>query len=455
MSDIQKSVRISDNNLASLVEANASIPPEMKIRLVTIIVTAICFVVNFTDGFDLVAMAAAAPLIAEEFTLSASVLGFLFSAALVGMAVGAMVLSPLSDRFGRKRIMLYSVGLIAIAMVGIGFSNSLAPLIGLRFLTGVGVGGVLGSASSLVSEFAPEKHRSLLVIISATGFTVGTVVVGPIAASIIELAGWRGIFFVGAGFGGLAFLLVLLFLPESPEYLARSGQKSTANLARVNNIRARMGAVALINLPTVSSTKDTSKPALGSLLSRSQRKKTLMLWALLFTSFWTSYFLINWTPQLFVLAGYSLKHSITALSLVTFGGLIAAWLVGFFSPRWPMAKTISLLLFGSVIVMAAYIFAMPTNLTLIMTIMFVIGFCVNGALTALYGLVAIAYPLEFRATGIGWALGVGRLGAIASPIAAGFMVTQGIGMYGLLIILAIPMALIGAVLSSRIGRQIA
>src|SRR5690606_34378555 len=275
-------------------------------------------------------------------------------------------------------------------------------------------------------EFAPEKHRSLLVIISATGFTVGTVIVGPISASIIELADWRGIFFTGAGFGALAFLLALFFLPESPEYLTRSAKRSAGNLARVNHIRDRMGLPPLTDLPSISSTDKVEKPTIGNLLSATQRTKTLMLWALLFTSFWTSYFLINWTPQLFVLAGYSLTHSITALSLLTFGGLIAAWLGGLISARWPMTRTISLLLMASVVVMGAHTFAMPTHLTLILTIMFVIGFCVNGALTALYGLVAIAYPLRVRATGIGWALGVGRLGAIASPIAAGFMVSQGV-----------------------------
>lgn len=426
----------------------------MPLRTITIIVTAICFLVNFTDGFDLVAMAAAAPLIANEFGISASALGFLFSAALVGMAVGAMTLSPMSDRFGRKRIMLYSVGLVAISMLVIGISNSLTQLIILRFITGIGVGGVLGSASSLVSEFAPEKHRSLLVIISATGFTVGTVVVGPIASSIIAFGGWRGIFYTGAGFGALAFFLTLIFLPESPEYLVRSGRKSNAALTQINNTRTRMSLPVLTDFPPAAATQKISKSAIASLLGPEHRTKTLMLWGLLFTAFWSSYFLINWTPQLFVIAGYSLSDSITALSLVTFGGLIAAWIVGAISPHVPVAKTISLLLFASVIVMGAYTFAMPTNLTLILIIMFIIGFCVNGALTALYGLVAIAYPIEIRATGIGWALGIGRLGAIASPIAAGFMVTQGVGMYGLLIVLAIPMSIIGAMLSFQIGRSL-
>lgn len=427
--------------------------PEMRFSLVTVIVTGICVLVNFTDGFDLVAMAVAAPLIAEEFALAPSVLGFLFSAALVGMAVGAMVLSPLGDRIGRKKTLAYSVALITVAMAATGASHSLVLLILLRFLTGVGVGGVLGSASSLVSEFAPDKYRSLLVIVSATGFTVGTVVVGPAASIIIETAGWRGVFFTGAALGAVALLLVLLFLPESPEYLARSGGATTGTLGRANRIRARMGLEPISDVSQPGSTQASPAPGIGLLLGAAHRRKTLMIWALLFSSFWTSYFLINWTPQLFIFSGFTLDQSIAALSLVTFGGLVAALLVGIANSRWPIAQAISLLLIVSVAVMATYAIVKPTMVAAVMPAMFLIGFTVNGALTALYGLVAIAYPLQFRSTGIGWALGVGRLGAIASPVVAGFMVELGIGIHGLLAMLAIPMSLAGAVLAWLIGRQ--
>lgn len=426
----------------------------VRVRLVTIIVTGICVLVNFTDGFDLVAMAVAAPLIAAEFALTPTILGFLFSAALVGMAVGAMVLSPLGDRVGRKRTLTCSVALVSVAMAATGVSHSLILLILLRFVTGVGVGGVLGSASSLVSEFAPEKFRSLLVIVSATGFTAGTVVVGPVASIIIEVAGWRGVFFAGAVLGALAGILVVLFLPESPEYLARSGGGTASTLNQVNRIRDRMGLAGLSDISPPRASKSPFGPGVGTLLSAGQRPKTLMIWGLLFSSFWTSYFLINWTPQLLVLAGFSLNHSIIALSLITFGGLVAAWLVGAVSSRWPLGQTITLLLIASVVVMVIYAMTKPTTPSLVMAAMFLVGFTVNGALTALYGLVAVAYPLEFRSTGIGWALGVGRLGAIASPVAGGFMVEMGIGMHGLLILLAVPMSAAGAVLAWLVSRQV-
>lgn len=414
----------------------------LKLSSVTFLVIFICFLINFTDGFDLIAMSVAAPAIAAELKIGSATLGAVFSSALVGMAIGAMFLAPLGDKLGRRFIILLSITIISTAMLATFTVASLKFLIAARFVTGVGVGGVLAGTASLVSEFTPGRYRSFAVIFCATGFTLGTVVVGPIASMVINAYGWREVFALGGLFGFSTLLVAWFLLPESIAFLSARATGLQASPARSSNTGSAQGA-GTANAPPVG---------IRYLFDPAYRTQTLFLWGLFFGTYWTSYFLMNWTPQLFVLSGASLEHGIRALSVLTFGSLIGAWTLGYFSAKVNLSRLIAIMLFLSALLIGVYSAWKPGNVPIMLAFMFLIGLSLNGGLTALYGLATNIYPLEIRSTGVGWAIGIGRIGAILSPMVAGWMVASGWGLYGLLPALALPTALIAGFLAWRLGR---
>ena len=150
---------------------------EGAVSIRQLFIVGICFAINFADGFDVIAMSVTAPIVSRQMGIQPSELGAVFSAALFGMAIGSLVLAPLSDKVGRRSIILHSVFAISLSMLLTAFAGALWQLVSLRFLTGIGIGAVLASATSITSEFIPERRRSLAIILVATGFTVGTVVV--------------------------------------------------------------------------------------------------------------------------------------------------------------------------------------------------------------------------------------------------------------------------------------
>lgn len=432
---------------ATLKHEDSSFGPTRKIPALSIVVALICFLINFADGFDIVAMSVAAPLIATEMNIGASVLGMVFSAAVIGMALGATVLSTLGDRWGRKKVILLSVALISVAMVATAYSGTLLPLIAARFVTGLGVGGVLGNTTSVASEYAPPHFRSFVVIFSATGFTLGTVIVGPIASHIIGIWGWREVFLVGGFIGMFTFILTWAFLPESLDFLMRSKGATSGHLSKINRLHARLGRPQLNEIPDISEEPAAGKPGIASLFRPANRQKTLLLWGLFFFAYWTTYFLINWIPQLLVLSGFPLDESIRTLSALTLGGLVAAWILGLLSARFDLNKAIAVLFAAAVVTMLTYAIMKPGDRQILLVFMFLIGFTVNGGMTSLYGLAAKLYTLDIRATGVGWGIGVGRLGAVISPIFAGILIDLGWGLYVLLLVLAVPSTLVAATLA--------
>lgn len=434
------------------VPSATSIDDGHKLTSLTFLVIFICFLINFTDGFDLIAMSVAAPAIASELKIGSATLGAVFSSALVGMAVGAMFLAPLGDKIGRRVIILLSIAIISTAMLATFTVASLPYLIAARFVTGVGVGGVLGGTASLVSEFTPGRYRSFAVIFCATGFTLGTVVVGPIASMVIKAYGWREVFALGGLFGFSTLLVAWIWLPESVAFLSATAKGSQERLRKVNHTLARLDRPSVTGFAQDGDTASAPRAGIRYLLNTTYRTQTLFLWGLFFGTYWTSYFLMNWTPQLFVLSGASLEHGIRALSVLTLGSLIGAWTLGYFSSKVNLSRLIAIMLFLSAILIGAYSAWKPGNVAIMLTFMFLIGLSLNGGLTALYGLATNIYPLEIRSTGVGWAIGIGRIGAILSPMVAGWMVASGWGLYGLLPAVALPAALIAGGLAWRLGR---
>ena len=412
----------------------------------------ICFLLNLADGFDALAMSYAAPALRDDWGVHASELGVIFSAALAGMTLGAMFLSPLSDKLGRRTIILLSAALTSLSMLSTPYAGSIEQLVVIRFLTGLGIGGILATAASMTSEFAPERYRSFAVITVTSGFAVGQVLAGPVAAYVIPNQGWQQLFIYGGLLTASLFMLAYFFLPESIEYTASKTGNDQDRLARINSLLVRMQRQALDSLPQ-SRVGDTVKQGnIGSLLNARFRWRTLHLWVIFFPAYWSAYFLVNWIPTLFVDSGLTQEQGIFALTIYTLGGLIGAFSIGYLSTKLRLIALIAAMFLATAALLGLFVAIKPESLVLLNALVLLMGFAFIGGFTGLYPVAAQNYPTEIRTTGVGWCIGLGRFGAILSPTVAGLLVSAGWGMYGLFLFIAIPPILLSGFLIWKLER---
>jgi benzoate transport len=413
------------------------------------IVIALCVVFNMVDGFDITAMAIVATGVATELELSADRLGLIFSFALAGMMAGAMGLAPLSDIVGRRKMIIASLVLIGVSIVLTASAATLNEFIALRFVSGLGGGALLASQATLAAEYSPEKFRALAVTVVTVGYPAGAMMTSIIGGFIIPDHGWRGMFW----FGGIAALVMaviaLLMIPESLKYLFE--RRPDKALERVNRILTRLGKQTIDTLPDVKA-RDTRKRQtifvnMITLLSSEHRKATLILWTTFFLCFSTLYFLMSWIPRLMEQSGFSPEAGRNAFFLFNFSAIIGVFTLGFLATRWNLSKLVSSFLLLSAVTMVVFA-AAPKNLGLLLTITFIMGFLQQGGFTGLYAVAAKLYPTRVRSTGIGWAIGLGRFGAVVGPAAAGYLIAAGLDMSMNYYVFAIPMAL-GGILAWR------
>ena len=408
-----------------------------------ILIILICFLINVADGFDVLAMSYAAPALREDWGVDPSQLGIIFSAALAGMTIGAMFLSSLSDKLGRRTVILMSVGLSSVAMLATPFTGTINELVLVRFLTGLGIGGVLASAASMATEYSPARFSGFAVIIVQSGYALGSVIAGPVAGHVIPQDGWQQLFWYGGLLTGALFVLAWLLLPESIEYLASKPGDRDQKVDKINALLARIKCEPIQNLPEVSATESASKGSIKSLVT-DFRRQTFKLWIIFFSAFWSTYFLVNWIPTLFVTSGFTQAEGIYALTVYTLGGLIGAQILGVASTRIPLTTLILVMFMTTVALLGAFTVVDLSSSVVLNTLVFAIGFTYTAGFTAMYAVAAQSYPTEVRATGVGWCIGLGRAGAVLSPYVAGLMVSAGWGMSELILVIAIPPILLAS-----------
>ncbi len=408
-------------------------------------IIAVCLILNMVDGLDVVAMSVAAPAMTADWGISAVEKGYILSAALIGMTLGAIFLAPLSDIFGRRKVLIWSVVAIGFSMIATGLiPQSLSLMIALRIISGLGIGAIIASTTSVASEFAPERYRNLFVTLVIAGYPLGAMLVGPLAGSVIPAQGWQAIFIYGGFLTLLSGLLVAWLLPESVEFLAgRSDGRSNA-LQDMNRILTKIGKAPMDRLPESSGSQSVEAAKVSSLLSGNYRSQTIRLWVIFFTGFLTLYFLLSWIPSLFVENGLSQTQGIFALTVFNLAGVLGIITIGLTTTKYRLAIPIALFFLSSGLIMLIAGWQRPSDTASLNLMIFIVGFLLQGAFTAMYAVAARIYETQIRTTGIGWSMGLGRIGAILSPIVAGYLVAVGSGMYGLFVIFAVPSIIAGA-----------
>lgn len=405
-----------------------------------------------TDGYDAQVLGYVIPALAQDWGLEKAAFGPVFSANLLGLTLGSLAVTPLADRFGVRRVLLWCVLLYASLTLLMVFSTSLNSLMLARFLCGIGMGGAMPSAMALMADYAPPRLRTLMVTLAACGFSLGGAAGGFVAAGFIDRFGWEAVFLAGGVAPLLLFPFLVMFLPESLPRLLRDAPP----YARLQRLAARV--LPAWQVPAAQLAVDepaADKLTVLGLFRDGFARPTLLIWGTFFVSLILLYFMISWLPSLLLESGLALKQANLVTSLFLFAGTFGAICLAWCADR--MANKARLL---AAVLVGAAVFSVLVGLNhadprWLVPSVFAAGFCIIGGQLTLNAFVSNFYPAQVRATGAGWALGVGRFGSILGPLLGSLLLAMHMPVEWIFFFCAIP-AVIAALLISQVrapGRQ--
>lgn len=392
---------------------------------------AMTIVLNALDGFDVLSISFASPGIAEEWGIDRAALGVVLAMELIGMGLGSIVLGRVADRIGRRKAMLICLVIMTVGMFMVTTAASIPVLSAWRVVTGLGIGGMLASINAVAAEFSNSRRRHLSVSLMTIGYPIGAVVGGTIAAQLLKTYDWRSVFYLGTAMTALCIPLVYLLIPESVHWLLHKRPRGA--LEAVNRTLQRMGHAALDGLPRIE--EEEHRKSLAGILSPALIATTLLVTAAYFFHITTFYFLIKWIPKIVVDMGYATSSAVGVLVWANVGGATGGALLGFLTLRYNVKTLTIAVLFLSVA--AVTLFGRSSgDLATLSIVACAAGFFTNAGIVGLYALFAHSYPTHVRASGTGFSIGLGRGGAMLSPVIAGFLFEAGISIPNVAVIMA-------------------
>ncbi|MDD2090145.1 MFS transporter [Pseudomonas guariconensis] len=402
-------------------------------------VVILCFLIVFLDGLDTAAMGFIAPALSQEWGIDRASLGPVMSAALIGMVFGALGSGPLADRFGRKGVLVGAVLVFGGFSLASAYATDVDQLLVLRFLTGLGLGAGMPNATTLLSEYTPERLKSLLVTSMFCGFNLGMAGGGFISAKLIPAYGWHSLLVLGGVLPLLLAVVLLVWLPESARFLVVRNRG-------IDKVRKALAPIAPAKVAEAASFSVPEQKAVAAgnvftvIFSGTYGLGTVLLWLTYFMGLVIVYLLTSWLPTLMRDSGASMEQAAFIGALFQFGGVLSAVGVGWAMDRFNPHKVIGLfyLLAG---VFAYAVGQSLGNMTLLATLVLVAGMCINGAQSAMPSLAARFYPTQGRATGVSWMLGIGRFGAILGAWSGATLLGLGWNFEQVLTALLVPAAL--------------
>ncbi len=380
-------------------------------------VAALCTLVQICDGYDLNAVAWAVPSLIHAWHLppAAFTLAFLWSS--IGILVGALTAGPIGDRFGRRPLLLVSLTIFGIASLLTASADSLGMLAVWRFFTGVGIGGGFSGAAALTGDYAPHRLRATMIMATFTGAPAGGFIGGQLVSVLLAHFDWPVIFVVGGVFPLLLVVALALWLPESPRFLARKDSLSPRHAALLQRLDIA---------PTGGESIDVAQGnPIKMLFSRGYALQTVLLWVVYFCSLMNLFLFAYWMPTVLTLIGFTASDAVFASSLRDLGGMCAVLYLGLAIDRVGPERTLALhYALGAAFIAVIAVVALPYALLLLMS--FLAGATIIGSQTGANGTCGKLYPARMRTSGLGWALGIGRLGGIAAPVLGGYLLTLGL-----------------------------
>ena len=415
-------------NIGELLENSQIGPLQIRVFL-------LCMICLIMDGFDVQAMGYVAPAIVADWGIPRAQLGGVFAAANFGVLLGSLVFSMVADKVGRRPVLIFATFFFSIMAIATAYAQDVTQLLWLRFIAGIGMGCIMPNATALIGEFSPKRSRVTFMMCITVGFTVGAALGGFVAAWMIPAFGWRSVFIFG-GVIPLAIAMAMVWgLPESPQFLAVSG-RGRDTLARW---LAQLDPTIRIDASTQFVANEERREGVPAVhLFRDGRGiATILIWVVNFMNLLVLYSLSNWLPTVVTGMGYTTQTAVLVGTVLQVGGTI-----GTFGLAWLIAR-------GGFIPMLTATFAVATasialigqpgiSLALLNVIVFVAGWAVIGGQPGVNALSATFYPTYLRSTGVGWGLGIGRIGAIVGPYLGGTLLGLNWGPQELFLAAAVP-----------------
>lgn len=379
----------------------------------------ICVALNALDGFDVLAITFAAPGISKEWELGPGALGIVISTGLVGMGLGSLFVAPLADIIGRRPMIMWCLATMAGGMLLSATADNVYALAAWRVITGLGIGGMLAAINAMTAEYANDQRRDLCVSLYTIGYPIGGVLGGLMAAWLLGRYDWRAVFIFGGVVSAVFLPIVWWRLPESIEFLAL--KRSPDALQKINAILQRMGhrAADVLNVAVHKQGQllDIFK---GELLPR-----TLIVCSAYFLQIMTFYYALGWIPSIVAALGHTAQVGASVSVWTNFGGIVGGILLGYFARRTGLKPLTVVVMIAAASMLALFGRTSP-ELNMLKGVAFALGFFLFGAMVGLYATLARVYPTHVRATGTGFAIGLGRVGGMLGPAIGGWLMALGV-----------------------------
>ena len=405
--------------------------------------------VLFVDAYDITVMPFAMPTMSKLWHVDAGYQGYVLTAILIGMQAGSPLLGSIGDRYGRKVAILLGSVIYGVSTLAVIWQHGYWATIVLRFCTGFGIGALLPNAIALSCELSPQRLRATLVVLMFAGGTLGASTPGFVAAWILPTFGWPVLFLVGGVVPLLVALCLYFALPESVKFLANRPERRGELLATARRMRRDLTLGEDTQFESTVRSRPGGGLGLKQIFGSGLRWITPLLWVCFSTTLMTNYFLNSWMPTLFNTAGLTPEHAALASSLYLIGGTVGGVLISLLLDR-----------FGFVVIAALFVCASPAIAAIgtssvsygeLVALATFAGLCVLGAQFGHIAAAGLLYPTQLRSKGVGWALAIGRCGAIAGPLLGGQLIKMGLPMRQLFLAAAAPMV-VGAVAAVMLVR---
>src|SRR5438552_790984 len=382
-------------------------------------VAALCTLVQICDGYDINSIGVAVPQLTHAWGLPGPAFTTAFLWSSIGILVGALSSGPIGDRIGRKPLLLASLTIFGLASVLTATADSLLTLSLWRFFTGLGIGGAMPGSATLTGDYAPQRLRATMIMATFTGAPVGGFLAGQIAGLLLPSFGWPGIFLVGGIVPLLMVVVLAIWLPESPRFLAAKGKLSPRQAALLKRLDLHPGQG--------SETLDlASGNPIAMLFGKGYALQTVLLWVIFFCSLMNLFLFVYWLPEVLHLTGMTPAEAARTTSFRELGAIFAVFYLGLLIDRFGPERALAWHYPAGVVFIAAIALAVMPYLLLAVVIFFS-GMTIIGSQTGANATCGKLYPARMRTSGLGWALGIGRLGGIAAPVLGGYLMLMGLG----------------------------
>lgn len=412
---------------------------------------ALCFLIVLLDGWDTAAIGFVAPSIMGEWGLAKAMFGPILSAAMFGLAAGALFGGPLSDRIGRKKVLVASVIAFGGFSLLCGYAHNAVELTVLRFLTGLGLGAAMPNTTTLISEYVPARSKAFLLTVMFTGFTLGSGLGGFAASWLIPYFGWRSVLLTGGVLPLLLAPVLIASLPESVRFLVLRGDRKEL-IARTLSSIGGTTVSALENFVLIEPRVE-SRHSVRSLFLGGYAKLTLRLWLTYFMGLLIIYLLTGWLPTLMRDVGFTIERAAFITGIFQIGGSIGSIAIGWVMDRFNRRLVVGLsyAIGAGCVLMLGRIELAPG---LFSVVLLLCGIFLSGAQTGMNALAPMSYPTAMRATGASWMLGIGRCGGITGSLIGGPLLAMGLSTGSLFSLLAIPAAIAAAGMLVRVSQEV-